>query len=1700
MSEYIAPRSRARIFMNWLAGALVALLVVGGFSSPAMAAGGKVTVFPADSNGQEHGGIPVLPSGDTFAFQLGYGSMDDGAVSTITLPEGVKIPREALVVPAGNTAVKSLEINEAGQLVVTFVPKFPGDVNQGVLDLKFTLEKVEHSDVRELNWDVDGVPTSQQIIVTKPGDKPSATTDGADKSVNRPNIPHTVVGGKVDIDKAVLGTKIPYTLTVKSKEARDVVVTDTLGKHLAFVEGSLKGKKVVRDSNDLNPEATDVEISTNISGGSFEHAFTAEANSVYTFTYEATIADAAALAAIRDELQVAYDKVAGTENGGDYSVKLTNGADVSGTKVNAAISIGGTAAAEDRPGVDKAFAKSVEPRDVALEKHLKGGEALAEPIDLTYTLTADLTKFADFANNEKYKLKNNVVIKDVLPDEVAWDISAKGTFLSLTDAAGGVIALTPIETLKGDVEKQIASDDYKFHYVVDGQQLFVNVGKDVKEKYTLTVKATLLELPAEAFDTGGLYIDRFLARNTANFVYGDNKYHGTHADTVVTTPKDLSGGVDDRDKFNKTATGGTLTAVEGTSVEVPYRFKVGDGLGNALTSRIIDAVDHEIFNVTEETLPQIKASISGKYDWNFPLDGDTFDVTLDKDGNLVIAPNAAFPKEASWGAAAAPMNKAWEIEFKLPTHVLKGKQTIDIKNSASYEGSDLEYTFTSSSQTKATSFGNEMEVQKRVYDAKNDAFTTNLRAATDADGKLLNDTFVYRVELMPHGTFSNMVEPVTDVLPDGVEFIGFVAPEDVKGERVDSNLSYQVPGSKLTANFDAAANTVTLEKGKLESGKTVSLFFKVKLVDAKENIGVTNIIGTSGATITPTNDYPLSLLKRDSADATKLITDSGARFSVLTEDKQTAVLEDLQIKDGKIVTASGGTPVVKQPGKYWLREDTAPAGYKKSDELLEIGFKADDSAKEVVFYNDRQNFAIGDYTWIDANRDGIQDEGEAVLPGVTVELMQGKDVIATTKTDENGRYLFDLLPAGEYQVKFTLTEEQQKIYTFTSQTVGGNTAVDSDADRATGLTATIVLGEDNPNLTKDYEFGKVKATDGIDPTWDAGVVLKTYAIGDYTWIDTNRDGVQNDDEEILAGVTVELLKGGVTVSTTTTDENGRYLFDNLEAGEYEVKFTLTEEQQRVYQFTDQGKGESAAADSDANPETGLTTTIVLGDSNKNLTRDYKYGIVTATEGIDPTWDAGVVMKSVSVGDYVWLDYDRDGVQGTSPDEKPIPGVKLVLTGPDGKPVTDVFGKVVEPAVTNDDGFYEFTDLPVLKAGETYTVSIDREDSGTQEALAGLVPTKTGGTDDRELDSSEWTAESRDDLVNNGDRDYSLDFGFHSKSVSVGDYVWLDTDRDGMQGTSPDEKPIPGVKLVLTGPDGKPVTDVFGKVVEPAVTNDDGFYEFTDLPVLKAGETYTVSIDREDSGTQEALAGLVPTKTGGTDDRELDSSEWTAESRDDLVNNGDRDYSLDFGFQHKSYAIGDVVWIDANKDGVQDNSEKVLPGVTVELFQDGKVVKTTTTDANGRYIFDQLAAGEYEVKFTLTKEQQKVYAFTKQHAGNSDAADSNADPKTGFTVKIVLGDDNANLTLDYEFGTVLATQGIDPTWDAGVIVLDQAVPNVTDPEVTDPKVTGPNPANPGTPGVNELPATGGSLPLVVGGIALALLVAGASLMLWRRRTA
>ena len=78
-----------------------------------------------------------------------------------------------------------------------------------------------------------------------------------------------------------------------------------------------------------------------------------------------------------------------------------------------------------------------------------------------------------------------------------------------------------------------------------------------------------------------------------------------------------------------------------------------------------------------------------------------------------------------------------------------------------------------------------------------------------------------------------------------------------------------------------------------------------------------------------------------------------------------------------------------------------------------------------------------------------------------------------------------------------------------------------------------------------------------------------------------------------------------------------------------------------------------------------------------------------------------------------------------------------------------------------------------------------------------------------------------------------------------------------------------------------------------------------------------------------------------------------------VSAGEQYLDADIGFVPTQPAtIGGTVWNDTtNKDGNLDSGEPGLPGVTVNLYQGGVIIATTTTDASGNYTFT-VPAGTY----------------------------------------------------------------------------------------------------------------------------------------------
>lgn len=114
---------------------------------------------------------------------------------------------------------------------------------------------------------------------------------------------------------------------------------------------------------------------------------------------------------------------------------------------------------------------------------------------------------------------------------------------------------------------------------------------------------------------------------------------------------------------------------------------------------------------------------------------------------------------------------------------------------------------------------------------------------------------------------------------------------------------------------------------------------------------------------------------------------------------------------------------------------------------------------------------IGDFVWMDLNINGIQDDGEPGIESVAVQLLNSTlDILASTSTDANGNYFFSSLPPGEYIIKFILPAN----HAFTLLNQGSDYTKDSDANRTTGLTESIILACGETNHTIDaglYQVG-----------------------------------------------------------------------------------------------------------------------------------------------------------------------------------------------------------------------------------------------------------------------------------------------------------------------------------------------------------------------------------------------------------------------------------------------------------------------------------------------------------------------------------------------------------------------------------------------------------------------------------------------------
>jgi hypothetical protein len=703
--------------------------------------------------------------------------------------------------------------------------------------------------------------------------------------------------------------------------------------------------------------------------------------------------------------------------------------------------------------------------------------------------------------------------------------------------------------------------------------------------------------------------------------------------------------------------------------------------------------------------------------------------------------------------------------------------------------------------------------------------------------------------------------------------------------------------------------------------------------------------------------------------------------------------------------------------------------------------------------------SIGNRVWIDANNNGLADVGELpVMAGVTLELKdeQGKTITSTT-TDAAGRYLFSGLDAGSYQICVASSNFSTGgiLQGYTASTGGNvldaNTDIDGDDngsdDTSTGLCSNLVVLDDKEPLLEataggnDGNDGAGTPDKNSNLTVDFGVVapIVPVSVGNYIWEDTNHDGKQDAGESPLAGAVVTLLDStgqpakdldGNVVAAQTTAADGKYLFSNLPEGEYQVVVV-------------------PPAGYTASPDAG-DVDDVPANNDSNCAADGKTALFNLTVGGEPVDDGDTDANSnlsvdcgfykaatptpVSVGDTIWEDTNKDGIQDAT--ESPLAGAVVTLLDSAGQPAKDLDGNLVAAQTTIADGKYLFNNLP---EGD-YSISVTPP--------AGYVFTTQGTTAGANDDSncmasgviSGITLTAGAESITDGDTDANTDLtedcGLYKPAtpfVSVGNYIWEDTNQDGLQDAG--ENPLAGATVTLLDNAGQPAKDLTGNVVAAQTTTADGKYLFSNLPegeyqvVVVPPAGYTASPDAGDVDDVPANNDSNCAADGKT---ALFNLTVGGEPVDDGDTDANSNLSVDCGFYKPAtptpVSVGDTIWEDTNQDGLQDAGESPLAGAVVTLLDsagqpakdlDGNLVAAQTTIADGKYLFSNLPEGDYSISVT----PPAGYVFTTQGTTAGANDDSNCTASgviSGITLtagaeSITDGDTDANTDLTEDCG-------------------------------------------------------------------------------------
>lgn len=437
----------------------------------------------------------------------------------------------------------------------------------------------------------------------------------------------------------------------------------------------------------------------------------------------------------------------------------------------------------------------------------------------------------------------------------------------------------------------------------------------------------------------------------------------------------------------------------------------------------------------------------------------------------------------------------------------------------------------------------------------------------------------------------------------------------------------------------------------------------------------------------------------------------------------------------------------------------------------------------------------------------------------------------------------------------------------------------------------------------------------------------------------DQDGTGAGEDHGIAGVTLRLtgtdIFGNAIDMSVTTDAAGDYVFNGLPPSDA-AGYSVTQTQPTGY---DNGTPQPNTPRAVRNDTSSNTSAAGGGYTTGNTATTSVIGGIVLDSGADARQFDFPEYTGRTLSGFVYADLDHDQLRNPASDA-PIANAVVELLEWDGSSYVKI-----DETTTQADGSYQFAGLlpsrryalrEPLPAGYLNQPLAINPGSIDGTACGPACTTQSGAPGD------DANADRINDIVLAAGDGTDFNFGEIAQATISG-RVYVDRDDDGDFNNA--DTGIGGVTIVIRdpGPDG--LFDTADDITVDITTQADGSYTYADAV---AGRDYRIEEQQPD--------GFVDGKENGT---------ASPTPNQILVTNLPAAGSSDNDFgELGGGSISGRVYGDANDNGVPDTGEQGLEGVTIEL--DGTddlgnpVHRSTSTDADGNYRFDDLRPGNYTV--------------------------------------------------------------------------------------------------------------------------------------------